>query len=453
MRFLIAILIASAFVFCTRASAASTFTVNSTADEVDSDVSDGVCRTAAGTCTVRAAFMQANTEGSVGAVINIPAGTYVLSRPIISGNDGDAAGNLNITTYGAVTVVGAGATSTIIDAAQIAGVLQTSDSANVTIRGLTLRGGAPANGSEGYGVQNAGTLRIEDSVVTESVGSNGGCIQNTGILTILRVTLSHCEGGTGGGGLRNLPASNTQATIIDSTIISNTAVDGSGGGIESYMATLLVTGSTISHNSALNGGGLFVSDNVVIVNSTIAANQSDYSGGGLSAEYNATAQHVRLYNSTVVFNYDDATHENGGGIGGGIFVEDNAAYTVDLYNSIVAYNQSVGDREIDDCYGDIATHGNNYFGDVSGCTLLQQSGQAQLLNSIGLLGDLANNGGPTQTVALLSGVNAIDGGSNCVDQSGAALTTDQRGYLRPFGLRCDAGAYEYSDIVFRNGFQ
>jgi CSLREA domain-containing protein len=437
----------------TIAEAVPTFQVNSTADEADSDVSDGICRTASGTCTLRAAIMQANAEGSVGALINVPAGTYLLTRPVIGGGDGDSAGNLNVTSNGAMTLVGAGAATTIVDAGQIDSVLKTDASAKVTIRGMTFRGGAPANGNDGYGIQNAGTLRIEDSVITESVGRNGGCIQNSGALTIVRVTLSHCEGGTGGGGLRNVSGANTQATIIDSTITANTAVEGSGGGIQSFDAPLLVTGSTISYNHALYGGGVYASDNIVIVNSTIAANDADLSGGGLFAAANTTALHIRVFNSTIVDNYDDTTHDDGGGLGGGIYVADNASYSVDLYNSIVANNQSIGNREIDDCYGAIAAYANNYFGDLTGCTVLQQSGQTKLLNNIGLLGDLANNGGPTQTVALLAGVNAIDGGGNCVDQNGAALTTDQRGYLRPFGLHCDAGAYEYSDIVFRNGFE
>src|SRR5204862_2965606 len=45
------------------------------------------------------------------------------------------------------------------------------------------------------------------------------------------------------------------------------------------------------------------------------------------------------------------------------------------------------------------------------------------------LAALANNGGPTQTHALLPGSPAIDAGSNAlaVDQNGSPLTTDQRG--------------------------
>ena len=45
------------------------------------------------------------------------------------------------------------------------------------------------------------------------------------------------------------------------------------------------------------------------------------------------------------------------------------------------------------------------------------------------LAPLANNGGPTQTYALLAGSPALDAGSNCVTDNtcGFTLTTDQRG--------------------------
>ena len=70
--------------------------------------------------------------------------------------------------------------------------------------------------------------------------------------------------------------------------------------------------------------------------------------------------------------------------------------------------------------------------------------------------NLADNGGPTLTHALLSGSNAIDDGINsCPDHNGAPLATDQRGVARPQGNACDIGAFElvlhpiYLPIVMR----
>lgn len=64
------------------------------------------------------------------------------------------------------------------------------------------------------------------------------------------------------------------------------------------------------------------------------------------------------------------------------------------------------------------------------------------------LGPLANNGGPTQTRALLAGSLAIDAADPSVGGPGACATTDQRGMARFDGnydsvVRCDMGAYEF----------
>jgi hypothetical protein len=64
---------------------------------------------------------------------------------------------------------------------------------------------------------------------------------------------------------------------------------------------------------------------------------------------------------------------------------------------------------------------------------------------------LANNGGPTDTIALLSGSPAIDAIplDSCIDQDGNPLTTDQRGFPRPDAEEqvCDIGAYEFQDFA------
>src|SRR5262249_31099524 len=71
-----------------------------------------------------------------------------------------------------------------------------------------------------------------------------------------------------------------------------------------------------------------------------------------------------------------------------------------------------------------------------------------------VLGPLQNNGGQTETHALLPGSPAIDAGDAvCTDANGAPLTTDQRGKPRPVdgngdGTRaCDIGAFEFFPTV------
>jgi hypothetical protein len=62
---------------------------------------------------------------------------------------------------------------------------------------------------------------------------------------------------------------------------------------------------------------------------------------------------------------------------------------------------------------------------------------SDIINGDAQIGALADNGGPTQTHALLSGSLAIDAADPV-----ASPPTDQRGVSRPQGSGPDIGAYE-----------
>ena len=84
---------------------------------------------------------------------------------------------------------------------------------------------------------------------------------------------------------------------------------------------------------------------------------------------------------------------------------------------------------------------------MSGCTIPNVLNAGLIL--LNTIGPLQNNGGPTWTHALLPGSDAINStldSLGCVDETGALLTTDQRGFPRPVGMRCDVGAFEYSPL-------
>src|SRR5436305_6173376 len=165
------------------------YTVNSTADEPDADPSTGNCvSTPSGACTLRAAIMVANFV--VGPhTINIPSGTYVLTRP---GYDDDAlVGDLDVKHD--LTIQGAGSGATIIDGNgsithdRVLHVL--SSVQNVTLTGLTIRNGEsltepspsptppmPILGGGGLYVEGAAHVQVTGVVFDSNTGQNGGGI-------------------------------------------------------------------------------------------------------------------------------------------------------------------------------------------------------------------------------------------------------------------------------------
>ena len=88
-----------------------------------------------------------------------------------------------------------------------------------------------------------------------------------------------------------------------------------------------------------------------------------------------------------------------------------------------------------DCAGPVISGGGN----IEGATTCALTGGGDRQNTNPLLGPLADNGGPTQTRALLVGSPAINGAlaSTCP-------AADQRGVSRPQLGACDIGAFELS---------
>lgn len=123
-----------------------------------------------------------------------------------------------------------------------------------------------------------------------------------------------------------------------------------------------------------------------------------------------------------------------------------------VQNTLIADNvriYGVTAPVLDDCFTSGTTtlysSGNNLIETLTNCTL---SGTTfgNVTGQDSILGPLQNNGGPAPTRALLLGSPAIDTGNagGCRDNLGAIITTDQRGFRRPIGARCDIGAVEYS---------
>ena len=446
---------------------AATFTTNSTSDASDASVGNGVCETApgSGVCTLRAALQEANALAGADT-INVPAGTYVLT-----------AGALQIGSE--VTIAGAGAATTIVDGNASSSVFR-GGGTTVNISGLTIQNGSADASTLGGGVSlyTGTSASLTDVVVQNNSAGDGGGIYSSNVnLTLTRVAVLNNFTKTSpmssqfklGGGIYH---SGANLTIVDSTIRGNSAV--SAGGLFN-MGTTTILNSTISGNTATNddqtlnsgeGGGGIVNGSgsagtLTITNSTISGNRAHGNFGGI---YNANGS-VTLNNVTISANVADF-NADGFGNGGGIRTKANSIgnpSTIYLRNTIVAGNVANGGTA-KDCSNTIAgrvvSNGYNLLGNSSQCTFSSSAGDqiGTGANPIdAMLAALADNGGQTQTHALLAGSPAIDGGNAAgCDDGSVVLATDQRGIVRSInggsgGARCDIGAHEFNSVIAKAG--
>jgi hypothetical protein len=370
-----------------------------------------------------------------------------------------------------LTLAGADAAATIVQAPTAGsgvGVTIGSSTGTVTVESFTVTGfssgiyvgdGAAAQLSQdtisnnsarglGGGIFNAGvTLAVSDCTITDnSAGFEGGGILNTGgTLTVSGSTISNNSVTAGlGGGIAN---EGDELTVSNCTVSNNSAgTTGHGGGIFNESGTLTVSDSTVSNNSAgvLGLGGGIDNDAGLLTVSDSTVSNNSVSFDGLGAGIVNGIGTSTISGSTVSNNSVGSS-----GDGGGIV---NLFGTVNLANTIVAGNSAGGsDPDID---GNYAITDHNLIGNVGDATGLIGHGNiiANTDDAVSLgLGPLANNGGPTQTIALLSGSPAIDAGDNAPPSPFPATpSTDQRGIARIVNGKIDIGAFEAPRLYVAN---
>ncbi len=410
-------------------------------------------------CTLRDAITAANTDTATGGC---PAGngadTILLQAPFslyrLTAVDNTTDGSNGLPSITSeITIVNdhASAPRSFIDHSPAPGtpdfrIFHVASTGHLTLEGVVVQNGRGVNGG---GIFNRGTVTLDDSQVIGNEATNngagiyngkgtvtltnsdilgnealidgGGIFNNGGVVTLSgNSIISNNTANVSGGGIKNDNGGTVELT--DTTISDNSAYTVDGGGIDN-LGTLKLTNSTVSGNSAgRDGGGIdnFEESLVTLVNSTVSGNHANF-GGGI-----ANQGTVELTNSTITGN---SANNEGGGIKN--FFPGNM---VELVNTIVA-GQALGT----DCHGiPVTSNGHNL--DSDGSCGFSAPGD---LTADPLLGPLQNNGGPTETHALLTGSPAIDTADDV-----ACPATDQRGKDRPIdgdgnGLAiCDIGAFE-----------
>ncbi|HEX3894854.1 MAG TPA: choice-of-anchor Q domain-containing protein [Rudaea sp.] len=344
--------------------------------------------------------------------------------------------------------------------------------------------------------QGTGTFTIQSLSVmlgnpTATSGNvQGGCILSNGQVTLKSSVVSQCiargtvdASAMGGGVFAH------SVTVKYSTLSENEArapVFARGGAI--YTQTLTAKYDNIVRNGAYSsgasfegaGGGLYLADTSTILSSNISFNRTSGDAGGISEFARDATTSLTIKNSTISNNY--AGHTVGGVYSGASLTLHNStiafnraaqdytgtyhhapglsievggyAITADLKSSILS-NNTYG--LIDDDFSTISfadetitVSGDHNLIYANFSTTPLPSGTVHL--KCPLLGSLRDNGGPTQTLALLSRSPAIDAGSNPDVQ-----TYDQRQspFARMSGTLPDIGAYEVQqdDIVFNSNLE
>ena len=294
--------------------------------------------------------------------------------------------------------------------------------ATVELRGFSITGGS-SEGSGG-GILNRGKATITDSAVFGNTSRRGG------------------------GGIHTTH----EMTVLNSMVFANTSrnEDGfdwfDGGGIENFRGTLIVTNSSVWGNQAVRGadgianisfeGGYATS---ALTDSTVSANEGGaiHNEGGAITLMNSTASGIisnngftagearlTLRNSTI----SGAVHGTGG------FFE-----SPELYGGVFVTTASTlidGECRQWDEFVEWTSNGYNIESPGNTCGFDQPTDQVNVTADDLKLGPLQDNGGPTETHALLPGSVAID----VIAADMCEVDEDQRGF--PRDSMCDVGAFE-----------
>jgi len=404
------------------------------------------------TLTVSSCAVTGNSADFGGGIYNFGetngSAALTVSNSTVSGN---SVGNWDVGINGA----GAGIYNDGEDNGNAALIVSSSTVSGNSANGPYGTGGGIYNdGSSGNATLTASDTTVSGNSASGNYGGTGGGILNDGTLAgnaALTVNTSTVNGnsaginGTGGGiwnqaspGFSGGPGSATVA-ISNSTLSSNSATS-SGGGIYNFgadlsNAILTISNSTLSSNSADNGGGIYHeafgglalgpgTATLTISNSTLSGNSASMSGGGIfNAAINTRDKaRVTITNGTLSGNSAASS-------GGGIYTStDNAAVVI---GQTILKAGSSGQNIVG---GIVTSLGYNLSSDDASA-FLNASGDQNGTDP--LLGPLQNNGGPTFTHALLNGSPALDAGAPPLDY-------DQRGpgYSRIVNGRIDIGAFE-----------
>jgi hypothetical protein len=376
------------------------------------------CRTAGGTCTLRAAVQAINSAPSPNVVV-LPAGSISLGSQLLA--------------TASVDIYGDCEENTALDGQSAHRVIQIQTTGTVNLENLIFRNGRETAGAYGAGLfidstPGSVTVSVKKSAFVNNSGMGSGWYGGAVLswlpnpVTLTFDTVKFDSNTVDSRGAAIFASSATNLTVKNSIFINNTAT--SAGGAIGVDGSANVSGSLFSVNSstASSGGAIDFSGSAAstLTNNTFY-NNSARRGGAL---YSVSTGGVDVTNCTLVNN-----HALDAGFGGGT----DGSGAIRLFNSIVA--QNTDSSGLNNCQGNPSSLGFNISDSAASACNMTQISDKVLTDP--KLGPLQGNGGLSSTLIPLPGSPAIDQGSN----SGCPAT-DQRGDIRPANGVCDIGAVE-----------
>ncbi len=230
---------------------------------------------------------------------------------------------------------------------------------------------------------------------------------------------------SGGGATRIFNVAGGSSLTLNALTL--TAGNASSGGAVSNAGTLMLARCTLAKNAATTGGAIFNAGALTLTQCTLAENSAT-TGGAIANQGGAAfpmLTHCTLSRNTATSS------------GGAIVIRD---HELTLANSIVAGNSAPSGPDISNLANPVFAAGVNIVGDPAGSGI---SAGPSVLIADPRLAPLADNGGPTRTMALRTGSPALDAATVL-----GGFVTDQRGFPRNrdgdavAGSAPDIGAYE-----------
>jgi predicted outer membrane repeat protein len=345
------------------------------------------------------------------------------------------------------------------------GAIYNGAGAELSVKGSMFSANSAKNG--GGAIDNGdnsgkGTASVSSSTFSANAAGAGGAIANaldggSGTLSVTTSTFSANKAGTSGGAISN----DDGRTSVSNSAFTDNQGDFDGGAISNGSQVgaglMTVSGSTFSLNSSDGYGGAI--SNGVGSSGSLGVWSSTFYGNEVGS---LIQSHARLQPAFFVLGEGGAI-DNGDDGGNGYLALWSSTFEANGSTSSNSSHEDTIDDGVDGTStgkvwaaanifdggcGVLATWHDLGYNVGEGCTYGGKDDAPPHGNLGALLGHLARNGGPTETILPLSGNLAIGivpyGTAALFDGQRIVLcpATDQRGVPSAAGQRCDAGAVQ-----------